>query len=119
MGIENLKKVLHFIFILINSGFTIDSNADGKVSFAEILSKITTLAFKFPEVYEAFPFLKREFKDLNAKEREELMQFVLELDLPAKYDNIEELIKITVNALAYNYNFVLKVKELLKKDTDQ
>lgn len=114
-GIENLKKVLHFIFLAISKGFGLDANADGKVSFAEILSTFTTLAFKFPEVYEAFPQLKREYNDLNAKEREELLQFVLELDLPTKYDKIEELIKITVNAAAYNYNFVLKVKELIGK----
>lgn len=114
-GIENLKKLLHFVFVAINKGLSLDGNSDGKVSFAEILSTFTTLAFKFPEVYEAFPYLKREWKDLNAKEREELLQFVLELDLPTKYDNIEELIKITVNALAYNYNFVLKVKDLISK----
>ena len=113
-GIENLKLLLDFIFKDLGSTLTIDKNHNGKISFTEILSVATTLSFKFPSLYETFPFLKKEFKDLSDAEIEELRKFVNTLDLPDEYDNIEEIIKLTVNALNYNYRYIKKMKKYLK-----
>jgi len=115
-GIENLKAMLKFLFLAVIESLTIDKNSDGKTSISEILSAITTVSFRFPALYEAFPWLKKEYKDLNDEEREELRLFVeSDLDLPMKYDNIEEAIKLTVNALAYNYRYAKKMKEIFSR----
>jgi hypothetical protein len=112
-GILNLKTLLEFVFKSLNAGLTIDKNNDGKASFAEIVATITPLAFQFPKLYEAFPFLKEEYKDLTEEELGELIEYIDELDLPVKYDNLEEIIKLTVKMLHYNYKYVVKMKELL------
>ena len=117
-GIENLKTLLTLIFLGFDQLFTIDQNQDGKVSWSEALSTFTTLSFKFPSLYNTFPFLKKEWKDLDTAEKDELIRIVNEdLDLPMKFDNIEEALKISINALAYNFRVVKKLKALFPKKT--
>ena len=113
-GTVNIEILVHFIFKSLISALTIDKNNNGKISFTEILSVMTTLSFSFPKLYESFPFLKKEFKDLSEEELEKLRKLINELDLPDAYDNVEEIIKITVNALNYNYRYVKKMKQYLK-----
>lgn len=116
-GVENLKDAMKFVFIAVNEGLTIDKNNDGNVSFPEIFASVTKLSFQFPALQEAYPWLKKEFKDLTNGEIEELKQFVnVELDLPMKYDDIEEAIKLTINMLHYNYNYVRKMRIILQKE---
>ena len=113
-GIQNLKAAMKFAFLAVNKGLTIDQNHDGDVSFSEIFSAVTTLSFQFPQLQEAYPWLRKEFKDLTTGEIEDLKTFVnVELDLPMKYDDIEEAIKLTINMLHYNYRYVLKMKRIL------
>jgi len=113
-GIENLKAAMQFAFLAVNEGLTIDKNNDGDVSFSEIFSSITTLSFRFPQLQDAYPWLKKEFKDLTIEEIEDLKIFVnTVLDLPMKYDDIEEAIKLTINMLHYNYRYILKMKKIL------
>ena len=117
-GIENLKATMKFAFLAVNEGLTIDKNNDGDISFSEIFSSVTTLSFRFPQLQEAYPWLKKEFKDLTDDEIADLKTFVNEeLDLPMKYDDIEEAIKLTINMLHYNYNYVRKMQVILQKDT--
>ncbi len=112
-GVDNIKGMLSFVFTAVAKGLNIDSNSDGQLTFPEIFSVVTTLSFRFPEVQRAFPFLKKEFKDLDETEIEELRAFVNnELELPIKYDHLEEAIRRTVNMLHYNYRYVRDVIEL-------
>lgn len=113
-GIENLKNMLKFVFVATVTGLEIDKNADGKVDFSEVFSAITTLSFRFPQLQAAYPWLRKEFKDLDDSEIEELKDFVNnELDLPMKYDEIEIAIKKTINMLHYNYRYIRDMKLLL------
>jgi ribosomal protein S13 len=109
--------MLRFVFIAVNKALTIDENKDGNISLSETFSIITTLSFKFPELIKAFPFLKKEGKELSPEEIEELKEFInSDLDLPLEFDNIEESIKRTVNMLHYNYRYVREMKVLFQKD---
>jgi|GEM_PF-2029577 hypothetical protein len=117
-GIENLKTLLAFIFLGFDQLFTIDKNQDGKVSWSEGLSTFTTLSFRFPSLYDTFPFLKKEWKDLDQAEKDELIRIVNEdLDLPMKFDNIEKALKISINALSYNFRIFKDLKALFPKKT--
>lgn len=114
MGTENLKTLMKFIFLSLGEVLTIDKNGDGKLSISEGFSILTTLSFRFPEIYEAFPLLKEEWSDLDDAEREDLIQFFEnELDLPMKHDRIEFIIKRTINAISYNYRYFRDMKLLL------
>lgn len=112
-GIDNIKAMLAFVFTAVAKGLHIDTNHDGKLSFGEIFSVITTLTFRFPELQNAFPFLRKEFKNLDDSEIEQLRDYITsELDLPIQYDDIEIAVRKTVNMLHYNYRYVRDMVEL-------
>lgn len=114
-GIDNLKLILAFVFKALGLGLTIDKNQDGNIDFPEIFSVVTAVSFQFPQLRSAFPFLKKEFKDLTPSELEELRIFVNEtLDLPMRFDNLEEAMKITINLVAYNVRQIGRLRDLIK-----
>lgn len=119
VGIENLKVALGFGLTAVNEGFDIDKNNDKEIDVGEIFAVVTAISFEFPQLRKALPFLDKERKDLTPEEIDELLLFVNdELDLPAKFDNLEEVIKIIVNAVNYNLRVARKLKALLRKDEE-
>ena len=111
-GTDAIKELIGFAILSTNKLLHIDANGNGKVSFPETLSVITTLGFKFPAIYESFPNVKLEFKDLTDAELADLVTYfneTFDLDLPT--DKLENMIKRTVLMLEYNYRYYRDMKE--------
>lgn len=104
MGIENLKKLIDFLFSSASVGLTIDRDGDGRLEFGEIFAALSgSLILQIPRIFSSFPEIKAEFKDLTAEELEQLAQHCQEKDyLPAQFDGLEEFIKKTLLWISYN-----------------
>jgi len=115
LGIDHLKQLVKFIILAVQKGTTIDEDKNGRISLVEAFSILTSLGFKFPAVYNAFPEAIREWKDLTQEEIDELVQwFSEEFDLPGvEHGRIEALVKECVQAIVDNYNHVQRIKEIL------
>jgi len=112
-GIDNLKKLLAFTIVAVVTTLDLDQNKDGKLSASEGFSAITTLSFRFPELVEAFPMLKKEWKDLDDGEIKQLVEYVnQELDLPMRVDHVEMALKLTINMLHYNYRYYKNIRAI-------
>ena len=100
LGIENLKNTALF---LINLGEGLENKLeDGKLSIFEALQLAGKSSKEAIEVFRSGKEIAAEFKDLDDKERGELIELVKsELDL--EKDNIEKTIEkgiILLDALA-------------------
>lgn len=114
-GTAALKDLIKFIIIGIQKATRLDDNGDGRISLLEGLSLITTLGFKIPGVYNAFPEVVAEWKDLSQEERDEMVAwFAKEFDLPGlEHGKIEALIKESVDIISDNYTHVQRIRAIL------
>jgi hypothetical protein len=114
-GTTALKDLIKFIIIGIQKATRMDDNGDGKISLLEGLSLITTLGFKIPGVYNAFPEVIAEWKDLSQAERDDLVEwFKAEFDLPGlESGKIKELIKESVDTISDNYTHYTRIRAIL------
>ncbi len=114
-GITNLRDLIKLIIIAIQKTTRLDDNKDGRISLIEGLTLITTLGFKIPAAYNAFPEVIAEWKDLTKDELDELVRwFAEEFDLPGlESGRIEALVKEAVAIIVDNYNHVLRIKAIL------
>lgn len=117
-GIENLKRLLDFMFQGVTLALTIDRDGDGKIEIGEIFAAVTSSAvMSIPAVFKDMPEMKAEFKDLTAEEIQELADYCKEKDyFPADFDDLEEFIKRTLLMIAYNARYTDYAIAHFKKD---
>lgn len=117
LGIDNLKKLIDFLFAGADVMLTIDKDRDGKIEFGEIFAALTGgIAFQAPKIYSMIGDIKAEFKDLTGDELQELANYCKEKDyFVAEFDNLEEFIKKALLWLAYNARFFEYTKEFFTK----
>lgn len=92
LGIENLTPTIRTLAQLITTATNIDSNKDGKIDTAEMLSIVQIFVMKVISVYGSISEAVNELKDVDSEERTILVKvFNEEFDL--KNDVVEELIE--------------------------
>ena len=114
-GIDNLSQLIKFIIIAIQKITTVDGNKDKKISLLEGLTLITSLGFKIPAAYNAFPEAILEWRDISEAELQQLAeQFKEDFDLPGLEDGrIKALIKKAIDVIVDNYNHVQDICDIL------
>jgi hypothetical protein len=107
-GIEKIKL---FIALALGAGqklFQIDTNADGRISSGEGIMAAMSLGGSVMQLGPLWPDVKAEGGDLTESEKDEIVEYVIGLELMpgAKRPEIEAQIDDTLRALNYNINFV-------------
>lgn len=107
LGIENLKKLVHFGAKLANQVAT--SLSDGW-QWTDALSFVDEMA-AVPGAVKAIPEARKELADLTAEERQELHNYLAdEFDLPN--DKIEALVEHALNLALELVSLVSEFKAL-------
>lgn len=115
MNIDALKEAISFILLSVFAVIDIDKNKNGKVSFTEILSVLTTVGLKFPKFYQSIPEIKAEWQDLDDQEREALLAFFAEeFDLPPEKDRLEVIIERALRIASINYTEIRDLVEEIR-----
>ena len=92
LGIENLTPIIRTLAQLITTTTKIDSDKDGKIDTAEMLSTIQFFIMKIVSVYGSISDALTELKDVDSEERKVLVKvFNEEFDL--ENDVVEGLIE--------------------------
>lgn len=98
-GIENIKKLLLFVFAFTDQAFK--AGADSKFKWTEIFGFADEI-MQIPGVIKALPQIKQEFADLDDTERAELIAYIKEhFDIPDDHleGMIETGLEVSVNLL--------------------
>jgi Ca2+-binding EF-hand superfamily protein len=102
LGIENLKPTIKVLAQLISTISKADSNKDGKIDTAEMFGIVQVFVMKLISIYGSLGQALLELKDLDSKERTELIKaFNESFDL--ENDLTEEIIKewlVTIDQVA-------------------
>lgn len=109
-GIEGIKTTAAFVFLVIDK-FE-EALEDNKITVIEGISLIPGIVVKVPGLLEAVPQLGPEFGDLDSEELEELVQYFRD-NFDLEDDNVEEIVEIIIDYIAYTYNAVVRVKALI------
>ncbi|MEN7549038.1 hypothetical protein AAG747_14030 [Rapidithrix thailandica] len=106
-GIENLKKILLAVFVLIYTLFEI---FESKFKWMKLL-KLLNVVKEIPRVVASAPFIDQELDDLSTEEHKELIGFIAER-FELDNDKSEEAIEAALMWMVATGNAVEKFKEL-------
>lgn len=117
MGIENLKRLLDFLFAAGGVALTLDKDNDGKIEIGEIFAVLTSsFVYQIPKIFTSVSVMKDELRDLSAEELQVLADYCREKDyFPANLDELEDFIKDTLNWIAYNARYTERAVGFFKK----
>lgn len=117
-GIDKVKKVLDVVIGISND--TGKALEDGKFEGKEALAYLDDL-MKIPNIVSDLPALKEQFKDIDASEREELIEYAkVQFDIPQ--DRIEAIVEssllIAYKLIDIGFDVVELAKAIKNKPID-
>jgi hypothetical protein len=111
LGTENLKKLIDFSLGLAEK--LAEDLKDKKISIAELVGFLPEL-IQIPGIVKSFPDIAAEFKDLDATERQELVDYFAEkFDIPD--DKIEAFVENALSQAVSLISLVQQFKDLNNK----